>query len=743
MRPRLAAPFLVLVWLVAAPPRPADARAGPGDQDPPPRRPVTLVLSGGGARGAAHIGVLKVLEELRVPVDRIVGTSMGSIVGGLYATGWSPDEIERLFVRLDFRAILVDHPERGDKSFRRKLDDREFLIPLKLRFKGPRPYIPPAALGGQRLETLLRTLEIESTDARDFDEFPIPYRAVAADLASGEAVVLAKGSLATAMRASMSVAGMFTPVVIDGRRLVDGGSAANVPVGIAQSLGGGAIVAVDITSPLGGEETLGSIFSILDQLNAFLTVGNRAKDIERLRPGDVLILPDLGDIAFGSFERVGEAIGLGEAAARKAAGGLRALSAGAEEYAAFKARHRRRPIQQVVPDEVRLENSSWVDDEVVRRQVHVAAGRPLDVEALNRDIRRLHALEYFGTIRDRFDRAGGRAVLTLETPLKPYGRNSLQLGVNFRDDFRGDAGYALAARHQLLGANRRGGEWQNVAQIGDTTLLDSQLYQPLDHGMRWFVEPGLSSRRWSQSLWSEGQPVAEYRVSVSEASLDAGRVLGRWGETRLGVFYSGNAARLRTGVPQFPNLEQRDGGLRFRFRVDTRDDSIFPERGLDIDATYARTFESLGAETEYTRARVAGSVAKTFGRNTLVPNVEAGTILEGPDTVANTFNLGGLLRLSGLGTDELIGSRYGLASVIYYRELTSVNLGALSPRLYAGASLEIGNTYFEGDPVSLGTLRHSGGLFIGGRTPLGPVYLAFALADGGRTRFYFNIGGRF
>ena len=743
---------MLLVCCLVALPQPArsdEAGAVAGAAGSVPRRPVTLVLSGGGARGAAHAGVLHVLEDMRVPVDRIVGTSIGSIVGGLYATGWTADEIASLLKETDFHAVFVDHPDRDDKSFRRKLDDREFLIPLKLRFKGWNPYIPPSAFSGQRLEILLRTLELESTDTRDFDDFPIPYRAVAVDLITGKAVVLAQGSVATAMRASMAVPGMFSPVNVDGRSLVDGGVAANLPIGIAldPAYGGdsaaGTIVAVDITSSLSKEEKLTSMFAILNQMNAFQTVGNRDQDVQKLRPQDVLIQPLLGDLSFAAFERVDEAIRLGEEAARAAADRLRPLSVSEEEYAAFRQRHQRRPIQQVVPDEIRLDNSSWVADEVVRRQMRVEPGAPLDAGALNRDVRRLHALDYFGTIRSGIDTTGDRTVLTLTTPAKPHGRNSLQFGLNFRDDFSGDAVYAFAARHQRLAVNRRGGEWQNIGQIGDTSVLDTSFYQPIDYGMRWFVEPGLGSRRWSQSVWADGEPFAEYRIDVTEARADAGRVLGRWGEARVGAFYADDAAKVHTGIPLFPDYKAKDGGVRFRFRVDTRDEFIFPEHGVDVDATYSRSLDSFGSTTAYTRAWGYASVAMTAGRSTFVPRVEGGAIIAGPASVNNTFNLGGWLRLSGLGSDELIGERYVLGNLIYYCTLKSINIGALSPRIYVGFSAEAGNTYLEGDPITRDSLLYGGAVFIGGRTLLGPIYLAYAVAEGGRSRTYLNVGGRF
>jgi len=741
--------LLLVCGLVSTTPPLRAADADPTVEAVLPRRPVTLVLSGGGARGAAHVGVLRVLEEMRVPVDRIVGTSIGSIVGGLYATGWTADEIARLFEDTDFRAVFVDHPDREDKSFRRKLDDREFLIPLKLRFTGWKPYVPPSAFGGQRIDILMRTLELESTDVRDFDAYPIPYRAVAVDLGTGKAVVLDKGSLATAMRASMAVPGMFSPVNVDGHNLVDGGVAANLPVGIAldPSHGGdsaaGTILAVDITSALAEEQKLTSLFAILNQMNAFQTVGNREQDIQRLRPQDILIQPDLGDISFVGFEQVDQAIGLGEAAARAVAERLRPLAVSEEEYEAFRQRHQRRPIQKVIPDEIRIDNSSWVADEVVRRQLHVQPGVPLDIDALKRDILRLHALEYFGIIHSGVESTDDHTALTLTTPAKPYGRNSLQFGVNFRDDFSGDAGYAVAARHQRLAVNRHGGEWQNILQIGDTSLIDTSFYQPIDYGMHWFVEPGLGSRRWSQSVWSEGEPFAEYRIDATEARLDAGRVLGRWGEARLGAFYADDAAKVHTGIPLFPDLKAKDGGVRFRFRVDTRDEFIFPEHGVDVDTTYSRSLDSFGSTTEYTRAWGYASMAMTAGRSTFVPRVEGGAILEGPSAVNNTFNLGGWLRLSGLGTDELIGERYVLANLIYYFRLKSINLGSLSPRIYVGFSAEAGNCYEEGDPITRDSLLYSGTVFVGGRTLLGPVYLAYAFAEDGRNRTYLNIGGRF
>jgi NTE family protein len=320
---------VVLGWCLCialvAPPARASEPAPPEAERPK----LALVLSGGGARGVAHVGVLKVLEELHVVPDMVVGTSMGAVVGGLYAAGWRPDQIEELVRTVDWEGVFTDAVPRRDKSFRRKQDDRPVLIQGRLAFDGLKPALPSGVIRGQKLEILLHTLELLSVQTTDFDDLPIPYRAVAADLTTGEAVALSSGSLATAIRASMSIPGAFPPVKMDNLNLVDGGVAANLPIGIARDLGADEIIAVDISSPLIAEgENFETFASIVRHLNGLLTAGNVARDLELLGPNDLLIRPDLGDITFISFDRVEEAETIGEQAARAVAAELEGYAGG-------------------------------------------------------------------------------------------------------------------------------------------------------------------------------------------------------------------------------------------------------------------------------------------------------------------------------------------------------------------------------------------------------------------------------
>jgi NTE family protein len=713
-------------------------------QAPPDPPGLVLVLSGGGARGAAHIGVLKVLEELHVVPDMVVGTSMGSIVGGLYAAGWSPGEIETLLKSVEWNSVFSDTVRRSEKSFRRKQDDRPQLIPTKLRFKGLKPYIPPGVLGGQSLELLLRALEMQTTGENDFDRLPIPYRAVAMDIATGEAVVLGDGSLATAMRASMSIPGAFPPVERDGRKLVDGGAAANLPVGVAQQLGAQRIVAVDISSPLTGEdETFSDFFSVFSQLNSILTVSNRMADVGRLADGDVLIVPELGDISFVSFERAAEAVGIGEQAARQQIEALRPLAADDAAWAAFKARHHVRPAEEIVIDSIRIENSSPVSDEVVSEALAVAPGDRADDATLRPALLRLYNRDYFGVIKPRLERLpDGSQELVVPTTAPQYGRNRLQFGLAFGGDLEGSADYAIIVRHQLLAANRRGGEWQNVLQLGDVGLVETGYYQPLDAAMRWFVHPRLTYRRERQHLWVDGKAVAEYVTRDAEAHLDAGRVLGSWGELRAGACYSSDAYENRVGLAAFPDFSTHRGAATVAFRVDTDSARAFPRHGGAVLLRYTKSAESLGSDERYEQVYGRGAWSWSFGEHTLRPELEYGDNLGDGSSIFSLFRLGGPGHLSGLAQDELLGERVAYGALAYYLRLKKLDLAGIHVRFFTGGAFEAGDVYRRDEALTADSLLAGWTLYLGADTPIGPAFVAYGRTEG-HGRFYVAIGDRY
>ena len=705
---------------------------------------VVLVLSGGGARGFAHIGVLRVLEELHIAPDLIVSTSMGSIVGGMYASGWTPDQIEEVVKAVDWDGIFTDKVPRTDLSFRRKQDDRPVMIDGRLHFNGLKPTIASGIIQGQKLNLLLSALESMAVTSTDFDRLPIPFRAVAADIGTGEAVVISSGNLAQAMRASMSVPGALPPVMLDGRELVDGGIAANLPIGIAKDLGAEHIIAVDISSPLlSDDEELGSFVQIYTHLNSLLTASNRDRDVALLGPGDMLIQPELGDISFISFDRAQEAAAIGEEAARRDTDSLRRFAAGDRRWAEFSSRPRATPDEEMTIESVQIDNTSHVGDRLVRDALALELPKVFEAETLIPALLELYSTRYFGRIGFHIDDDDEKRELVVETPPPPWGRGSLQFGVGFFDDFSGDDGYALTVRHQLLPVNRRGGELETLFQIGTVGGITSEFYQPLDWKMRWFVAPSAEYLRGTQKIWFEGRAFAEYEFRTAEARLAAGRVLGKWGELRLGAFTSDVRGKPLIGDPEFTSGSERRGGGTASFRIDTEDSVVFPRSGADVRILYTVSSETLGAETEFERIWGSASYAQSFGKFTIVPFVEYGDNLEPAESFFDLFFIGGFGRLSGLGEKELFGERVFLARLLAYRRLVNFDVVGMQVLIYAGGSIETGNAYFEDEPLTWDSLQNAWSLFIGADTFIGPVFIGYGHSEGGRDRVYFSIGHQF
>ena len=730
---------LCLALLLATP-----AAGEEGATDSPAQEDrLALVLSGGGARGTAHIGVLKVLEELHVVPDLIVGTSMGSIIGGLYAAGYAPEEIEALLGVIDWKSIFFDRLPREDLTFRRKQDDTPWFIPLKLRFENHKPYLPAGVLGGQELEFWLRRLALRATAVDDFDDLPIPYRAVAMDLATSDAVVLGSGNLADAMRASMAVPGLLAPVVLDGRSLVDGGSAANLPIGIARELGADRIIAVNISTPLDTEPKDRTFFQVLTHLTDFLTAGSVQADLKLLREGDVLIQPDLGEITFVSFDRVTEAVAIGTEAARAMAEPLSRFAATPARWDEFHRVHARDDVTRHPVESVGIDHTGWVDDRIVERRIEVPLGEPLDQDNLLHQLARLRGLEYFGMMTYDLEVDDDSSDLLIDIRPKRGGRTNLQFGASMRTDFAGDSNYALLLRHQWLALNRRAAEWVNTMQVGQTSLLRSEFLQPLDWGLRWYVKPALDLERLNQSLWASEMAVAEYRVDQLEAGVDIGRFLGNWGNLFATLYRGEQEGSVEIGLPVFPSFDDAAGGYRLGFEVDTRDLALFPKRGAILRAQMERNLETFGSSRTWTVADLRWRQYFTVGRGTLSPRVEARANVRTGATFASAAFAGGFQRLSGLGDNELAGDLGGVVALDYYYELVGLELAALSTRLFAGITLEAGNTYFQADSITWPSLRTGAAVYVGAATPIGPVYLGGGWTDPDRTRLYLLLGAQF
>jgi NTE family protein len=730
-----------MVLLLLAVPVFAAEVSSPGviEEASPSRPRIGLVLGGGGARGAAHIGVLKELERLRIPIDAIAGTSMGAIVGGLYATGMSADELQDLVGSLDWVGALSDKPAREDLSFRRKQDDSQFPIDFELGVRDAELVLPKGVVQGQKLDLLLRDLTQSVAHIEDFDLLPIPFRAIASDIERGEIHVMGKGDLARSIRASMSVPGVFAPVLLDDRLLVDGGLVGNLPVNVMREMGVDIIIAVDVEFPLYGPEELGSALTISEQMLTILIRKETLRQIDRLGERDILIRPELGIFASTNFGAILETIEPGEAATREQADKLLDIALDETEWSHYLA-SRKAPVQPASHLAfVRVVHDGKLAPAVLESKLTVAAGDPIDHELLAYNANRLYGLQLYEQVSYRLVQEDAGTGAEYRARTKSWGPNFLQFGVALEDDFDGSTGFNLSARLTHAGINRLGAEWRNDIRLGTEPKLISEFYQPLSFDSRLFFAPRINLEQSNINAYAMDSNIARLRLSEAEAGLDFGRELGKIGEFRVGVFRGLGEARVKVGDPSLPDIDFDSGGAFARLRFDTLDSARFPRRGLLSDITWRLSRPGLGADSKFDT--IEGEVTQTWsrGRNSLQLGLGYATTLESDNAVQDFFPLGGFLRLSGLDRGEISGPHAALAKLIYYRRIGETS-GLLDTPLYLGFSAEAGNVWQARSEISFDSMLLNGSVFAGLDTFIGPVYLAAGFAEHGRPNFYLFIG---
>lgn len=704
---------------------------------------VGVVLSGGGARGAAHVGVLKVLDEMRVPVDAIAGTSMGAVVGGLYASGIPAAEIDRLIRSLNWQDAFQDRPPREELGFRRKQDDRNFLVRYALGVTEEGFVLPRGLIQGQKLEQVLRNATLSVAEVQAFDDLPIPFRAVATDLETGEPVIMGSGDLVSAMRASMSAPGVFAPVQRDGRLLVDGGLVENLPIQIARDMGVDVLIVVDVSFPLYAREQLTSPLEVTNQAFAILIRGRTLEQRKALGESDIIIDPPLGRFTSADFSRVPHAIRAGERAAIAEREELQALALSEDAYRSYLADRKPQSIGTPQIDFVRADATSAEYDALIQATMSDLVGRAFDREVIGKRLSSLYALDRFESIDYALVEEQGRTGLELDLRRKSWGPNYVRVGLNLEDDFEGNSRYNAAARFIVTEINGLGGEWLTDLQIGESPRFFTEFYQPLSLASRYFIAPQLNWEERSVFSLDGRDRTAEYRVRSASGGLDVGRELSNWGEIRLGVRRGTESSRILIGNPDLPTDHVERGGVFARFSYDKLDSIFFPRHGQQFEFQWRGERPNFGADEDFDTFETSWLVARSFDRHTFIFWADAGTTDDPPLTPESFFSLGGFFNLSGLPPGFLSGPHYGIARLLYYKRVGRGGSGVLDLPAYAGLSLEAGNTWMERRDMSVDDLRTNGSLFFGVDTPLGPLYLATGFDEDGDKAFYLFLGRTF
>ena len=700
-----------------------------------------LVLSGGGARGLAHIGVLKQLEEMNIPIDAIAGTSMGAVIGGLYAAGYSADELEQIALDLDWQATLSDTPLREDIPYRRKQDDRDFLVKQRLTFKDGALSFPLGLLQGQNMGVVLESLLVHTNEIDDFDRLPIPFRAVATDIATGEAVVFDHGHLPLAIRASLALPGFFAPVEVDGRLLVDGVLSKNVPIDVARAMGVDRVIVVDIGTPLKSASELNSVLDIMDQTTTLLTRTNTERQLATLTDADLLLQPALGDMGFSSFAETQQAIDAGAQSLSEARGVLAFVAPPGSDAGGNLASSR--PQRQAIIHAVEVDNSGKVADDVVLSMIRQEVGEPLNLARLQTDMGTIYGTDYFSRVTYEVVHDQGHNTLLVHTAGRRTGTDYLRLGLNLVDDFEGDSQYNLGASFRVNGLNPLGAEWLTRLQVGSDQELYTEFYQPLDYGSRYFVAPFIDADSRNLEVIDDNDPIVAYRQKRYGAGINIGRQIANNGEVRFGLSrYRGNS-RVRIGDPDLPDVDFDEAFYSIEVDRDTLDNVNFPRSGDEAKFSWRQSEPALGADERYQQIEFKANKAFGFGPNSWQVGGFIGRTDSDVNVAQSSFVLGGPGWFSGFRQDALAGQNYQLGRLVYYRRLTPSYFNAFSLPLYLGASLEYGRVYNR-DDTDFDTGYFTGGsLLLGMDTLVGPLFFGLGANEEGHEALYMKLGQTF
>jgi NTE family protein len=648
--------------------------------------------------------------------------------------------MEQIVAGMTAEALFHEQPPRFEQSMRRKADDHINYIGPEIGIRGKEILLPKGLVSGVQLETVLRRLS-KSRGYYDFDRLPIPFRAVATDIVTGEAVVLRSGELAGAMRASMSVPGAFAPARIGGHTLLDGGLVRNLPVDVARDLCADVVIAVNLGSPLLKEDEVGSILGVTQQMVNILTEQNVQKSLSELTPNDVLLTPNLEGFSASDFNKLPQIVGRGEEVARAARGQLARFSIPESEYALLRERQSAPPTTMTgSAAEIRVENLSRVNPKAVQALMDTRIGEPLQVDTIDHDMQRIYGSGDFEHVGYRLSQDQDTNVLDIEALEKSWGPDYLRFGLTLSSDFSGDAFFNLLGSYRQTWLNSLGAEWRTDAQVGRTSAFVTEFYQPFDVTGLFFVAPRAEFTREPIDLFLDGDRIARYDVRSGHAGVDLGLQVTRWGEARIGILRGTLDADLDTGPESLsPTTLDRvqQGAFTAQLKFDQLDSVTLPRRGFSANARFYSSEDALGADETYAKWDADFLGAYSFGEHTVQLALEGSGTLSGTRPRYDQSSLGGFLQLSGLRTFELYGDEMRLGRLVYQHRLARQSL---LEGMYIGLSVEAGQIR---EPVVEGNrtdVLAGGSIFLAMDTLLGPVYVAYGIAEGGSQSAYFLLG---
>jgi NTE family protein len=718
----VSAVSLMLCVLAAGQPRPEERG----------RPKIGLALSGGSALGLAHVGVIRWLEEHRIPVDYVAGTSMGALVGAVYATGHEAGEMERFLSQVDWQEALAAGVDFRQLAFRRKEDVREFPSTVEFGLKkGLR--LPPGLSAGHGVGLVVSRIAAPYGDLRRFDDLPTPFRCVATDLNSAREVVFGDGPLFDALRASMSLPGLFAPVQKDGMLLVDGGLLNNIPVEVVRKMGADIVIAVALEKP--AED--GRYTSLLGVAGRSIAVMITANERLSLGQADVVIMPNLNGLGATDYPKWKEFEARGEAAAQAKARVLEPFALPEDDYRAYvRARQARRRPEEVKPQFIEVDG-----DMVPRRKAALVAAlsanpaKPLPRDELELELTKIAGLGRFDAVSYSYVERNGKQGVVVSPHAKDYGppflKVSFLLDASRQEGFR----FGVGMRLTMLDVVAPASEWRTDLSIGQINRASTEYYYRIQGG-KFFLAPRLFYLEDSRPLYRGDTQISDFITRQTGGAMDLGYSFGRFQELRVGYALKHERIAITKGVNASEELAGRSGDLHVRWAYEGQDSALVPRRGVRatlhgawlLDYPQVQGTKPLGESTiSYARPLA--------GRYSLLADGAGGwTSAELP--LYSRFALGGVGRLDTLGRGRLFGNRYYYGGARLLRSLTSDSLG-LFGRFYVFAAAEAGRAWYPGISA---LPRYSGSMGLMGETAFGVVYLGAGAGDQGDRRLFFRLG---
>ncbi len=698
---------------------------------------VGLVLSGGGAKASTQVGAIKLLDELGIPVHCVTGTSMGAVVGSLYAAGYSGDEIGEILTDNDWGEIFRGSSPRRDKSFIEKEREEVYFSGNIAGLSKDGLKLPGGINSMQGLKSLYRNILSDIPQDINFDDLEIPFRAIAADLETGETTAFERGDLVEATLASMAVPGVFSPREIDGRFYVDGGIASTLPVKIAQDMGADIIIAMDVSNAPSKPTSDISIAATAQQITTIVVWRSLQRDLSHLKERDLLIRPNSIDIETAAYTRAAEGLVAGYDVALTHRAELLAIKA----LAAPSKRKNMTFEKASLGETIKIVNKSLLSDALIRNRYQQGEGHKEDAKIQNRRLRDLASFGGFGEVD--LGHSNGEAVLTVKE--NTLGRNLLQVGLNATNDFDGDSSYSVLARLTRRPLSSHGGDISLSAELGTNLGVSAELYQPFGSDGRFFIQPELYAR-WNRNkfvLFDER--IGDFWDRQFGARARVGREFGKWGIIALEAEVRDSKVNdIVSIIEDFQTVKSQYAGVGLYFSSDTLDRNDWPSSGQRTRFRAQRIIELNGDQQSSDKFEASWLAAFNVSDVGVLLNGRYGQIDDrNPNLVsADIFQLGGFRQLASFGDNSIPLTEFTFGSVELFKRLNAVG-NIFEVPLYAGAIGEV--AYFPLDFFELtdNATTVSGSLYLGADTPLGPVFLGSAYGNNDELRVFFKFGRTF